>query len=95
MLSALASNRSAVMTSDSDNTAREPEQRREKLAVKIKCPKCGQIGSATWEENAEMSPKGPMSQLLSVSSGFYQRAVKTDRGAIETACDACETVVPD
>jgi hypothetical protein len=83
------------MTSDSDNTAREPEQHREKFAVKIECPKCGQIGSATWEENAEMSPKGPMSQLLSVSSGFYQRVVKLDRGAIETFCGVCETVIVD
>jgi hypothetical protein len=83
------------MSSYSDNAAREPEQRREKFAVKIKCPKCGQIGSATWEENAELSPKGPMSQLLNVSSGFYQRVGKADRGAIETMCGVCETVIVD
>ena len=83
------------MSSENDNTSREPEQRREKFAAKIKCPKCGQIGSATWEENADLSPKGPMSQLLNVSSGFYQRMVKPERRTIETVCGVCETVIPD
>lgn len=81
------------MASALDNTARALKENREKFPVKIKCPKCGQVGSATWEENADVSLHGPMSQLLYVSNGFYQRVVKQDRGAIETVCDACGTVV--
>ena len=44
--------------------------KREKFSVRVEC-KCGQVGHATWEENAEVTPQGPQAVLLSVSSGFY------------------------
>jgi hypothetical protein len=79
----------------SENTEHEPIPQREKFPVKFSCLKCGQVGSATWEENAEVSPKGPMPLLLGVSSGFYQRMCEPHTGSMEIVCGVCESVVPD
>jgi hypothetical protein len=81
------------VTIDSRNLKPEPSQGREKFAVQIKC-KCGQVGSATWEENAQLSPRGPMAVLLSVSSGFYMRVTKKHIGKTEIVCAVCDAVAP-
>jgi hypothetical protein len=66
---------------------------RERFAVPIKC-KCGQVGSATWEENAQISPKGPQLMLLGVSDGFYERLQKKNWSGSEIVCAVCEAVIP-
>lgn len=68
---------------------------REKFPVKIKCPKCGQTGSALWEENNEISPRGPMSSLESLSDGFHQRIKNASTHLPEVVCSGCGTVLPD
>ena len=81
------------MDGDSNNHAHEVE--REKFAVAIKCPGCGQIGSSAWEENARLHPKGPMPELLSVSAGFYLRVRKNLLGLPQIVCDHCDTPLKD
>jgi hypothetical protein len=79
----------------SDSNSSRPFERREKFAIKIRCPTCSQIGSATWEENAEMSERGPNAVLLGVSSGFYLRVQKKNWSKSEVACAVCESTVPN
>jgi len=82
------------MIFDFNNPSKNPDEAREKFAVPIKC-KCGQVGSATWEESAQLNPKGARPVLLDVSSGFYLRLRKKDIGKTEIVCAVCESVVPD
>jgi hypothetical protein len=69
-------------------------QAREKFAAPIKC-RCGQEGSAFWEENALPNPRGPMPVLLDVSGGFYFRLRKKNVARTEIVCGLCERIVPD
>jgi hypothetical protein len=78
---------------DFNNPSKKPDEGREKFPVPIKC-KCGQVGSAIWEESAQPNPKGPRPVLLEVSSGFYLRLRKRDIGTTEIMCAVCESVVP-
>jgi len=83
------------MSANSGNAIIKPDARRGRFAVTIKC-KCGQIGSATWEENARLGPNGPTPALLEVSKGFYYfRFPKKDMGRTEIMCAVCESIVPD
>jgi predicted RNA-binding Zn-ribbon protein involved in translation (DUF1610 family) len=68
---------------------------RTKFPVKIKCPKCGQTGSAMWEENSDISPRGPMSALDSLSDGFFQRIKDARTHSPEVVCRNCGTALPD
>jgi hypothetical protein len=81
------------MAGNTDNSLREPEPLREKFVVPIKC-KCGQVGSLTWEEKTQISPKGPEAMLISVSNGFYERIQKKNWNKTEIVCAVCEAVVP-
>lgn len=76
------------------NLDQELNQRREKFLVPIRC-ECGQVGSAIWEENTNLSPKGPRPVLVEVSSGFYFRVMKKDICRTEIVCAICEGVVVD
>jgi hypothetical protein len=69
--------------------------RLEKFAAPIKCPGCNQLGSATWEANAEFSLKSPQAVLVSVSSGFYQRICRPHTGGTEIVCGVCDSVLYD
>jgi hypothetical protein len=81
------------MNVDLSTSAHEPQPLREKFVVPIKC-RCGQIGSTTWEENAQLSPKAPQAILISVSNGFYERIQKKNWTRSEIVCAVCEIVVP-
>ena len=70
------------------------DPRREKFVVSLKC-QCGQVGAAIWEENAELSQKGPRPVLLEVSSGFYFRVHKKDITKTEIVCARCECIIVD
>jgi hypothetical protein len=63
------------------------------FVVRVIC-KCGQVGSATWEENGQITPQGPRPMLVGISSGFYERVRKKDIGQTEVVCAVCEAVVP-
>ena len=70
---------------------------REEFAVKLLCPKCGQHGTAIWEEAGPIyREKGPQRAIKFVSSGF---SVDPSRMAIsgdpEIVCDHCDEVQPD
>ena len=83
------------MASDSANSKQEPAPLRERFAVKMTCSKCGQVGSITWEENSRVSPRGPMTELLGISNGFYMRVRKSRRGSSQIVCAVCDTAQPD
>ena len=68
---------------------------RERFPVKIKCPRCKQIGSAIWEEAARPNPEGLKPTLISLPVGFYHRARKDLAGLPELVCDDCQTVILD
>jgi hypothetical protein len=67
-------------------------QIREKFAAPIKC-RCGQIGSAVWEES-DAPVNGALRPVLQeVSSGFYMRLQKKNLSRTEVVCAVCEAVV--
>jgi hypothetical protein len=73
----------------------DPEQeRRKNFTSPIKCW-CGQIGSATWEGRAQLSPEGAGPGLLAVSSGFYLRGRKKDMLKMDVVCELCKRIVVD
>jgi hypothetical protein len=79
------------MSSES-NSNQQSVENREKFVVPMKC-QCGQVGTAIWEESAELSPQGPKALLVEVSSGFYIRVQKKNIGKSEVACAICESIV--
>jgi hypothetical protein len=81
------------MAGDPAKSVQVPARNRDKFAVPITCSKCGQVGSATWEENSYVSPKGPQALLRGVSNGFYERLQKTNYSRSAIVCAVCETVV--
>ena len=60
-------------------------------AVPIECPKCGQKGVVTWEENKYISVDGPEPTLIRLSSEFYERVSKKAPHVIELVCRKCGT----
>lgn len=58
-------------------SASESSHDRDQFTIQIRC-KCGQNGNAVWEENSNMSEKGPETILVSLSDGFYNRIRKKD-----------------
>jgi hypothetical protein len=81
------------MTANSDKQSPATPPRRETFSIQLKCPGCGQLGSATSEENAEIIAQGPQPVLLSVSSGFLQRIHQQHAGETEIVCGVCDSVV--
>ena len=75
------------------NSSNHAIAQRDRFPVKIKCPKCGHTGSATWEENSTISARGPMASLEGLSDGFYQRTTEPPVGIPEVVCAKCETVL--
>ena len=69
-----------------------PAENRKNFTLLIKC-RCGQRGSATWEEKPHPGPQGRMPAPHGVSAGFYVRVRKNDISASEIACAACNAVV--
>jgi len=68
---------------------------RTQIPVKLKCPKCSHVGSALWEENSGISPRGPMASLEGLSDGFYHRIKNAKTHLPEVVCGRCGTVLPD
>ena len=81
------------MSTDSSNLRKKLEPARVQFSVKIAC-KCGQVGSATLDENTDAGPRGSEPELLAVSSGFYLRVEKKmGFGRTEIVCGICEAVI--
>jgi hypothetical protein len=68
----------------------EPVER-DQFSVLIECPKCGEKGVATWEENKHTSVSGPEPTLIRLSSEFYERVSKRAPHVIELVCRKCGT----
>jgi hypothetical protein len=70
---------------------------REEFAVKLRCPKCDQHGTAIWEEtDAAHRHDGPQRVLKFVSAGFsFSRDKLSSSGDPEIVCDHCEAVQAD
>jgi hypothetical protein len=68
---------------------------RDQFTVPIRCPKCGQAGDETWEENSAITWRGPQSQFVSRSPGFRERLSAKGPERIEVVCRHCGTVLPD
>jgi C4-type Zn-finger protein len=69
---------------------------REQFTIDIKCPNCGQSGSAAWEENAPHNRKnGVERKLVLLSNGFRQSDVVGQSGDSLIACDRCDATLAD
>ncbi len=69
---------------------------REPFAVPLKCPNCGQTGTAIWEEaDAFSRQKGPQRELKLLSAGFFQRPARMAALDPQIVCDRCDTIQPD
>jgi hypothetical protein len=68
---------------------------RDIFPIALRCPKCGQTGTAMWEENSHISPDGPEPTLASLSDGFYRRDGEGPAGAPLIVCRQCETPQPE
>jgi len=66
---------------------------RDTFPIPLRCPKCGQTGTAMWEENSRISPAGPEPSLAGISNGFYRRERANDLPLI--VCRQCETPQSD
>lgn len=69
-------------------------QARTQFTHDICCPKCRSKGVEVWEENDQMSQRGPECQFVSRSPGFYERITKAAKG-IEVVCERCGAVLPE
>ena len=68
---------------------------RRQVTVPLKCPICGQVGAATWEENEPNAlAAGLQSSLQGVSKGFYSRTGVSLRGNPEIVCERCGATQP-
>jgi len=67
---------------------------RDQFTIPLKC-RCGQTGTAVWEENGAVSPAGPQPYLVNLSDGFYERIKKKDRKSIELVCARCGAAQPE
>lgn len=61
----------------------------------IRCPRCRQDGTETWEENSQINAHGPQSQFVNRSDGFYERIAKKAPYQIEVVCEKCGAVLRD
>ena len=69
--------------------------KRRQVTVPLRCPKCGQVGTATWEENEpDALVAGLQSSLQGVSKGFYWRTGVSYRGNPEIMCERCGAAQP-
>jgi hypothetical protein len=64
--------------------------RYEKVTTKVTCPKCGNEGTATWEETSNPVYHGEHSRVRSVT-GFT--VTGGSAGKQEATCDRCGTKV--
>lgn len=68
---------------------------RARFPVRIKCAKCGQTGSAIWEEAAAPNPDGPKPVLISLPDGFYHRMQKDHGAPPQLVCGNCGSIIHD
>ena len=69
---------------------------RSRFSVILKCPHCGQIGQAVWEEASNNDrTRGPERQLIQVSSGFHPELGRTQSGDPLIICDECDHIQDD
>ena len=54
----------------------------------VMCPKCGNLGTVTWDEVATL--RGRERELAGISGNFYERLCKRDPYPIELVCNTCE-----
>jgi hypothetical protein len=68
--------------------------RRETVSFNLKCPKCGNKGEVTWEENENPVFTGLERDFKSVSDGF-ERSKAHDKGEqFGVICKKCKVEVP-
>ncbi len=65
---------------------------RSPFSIDVTCHRCGQTGVSVWEENDRIGPDGPQTELVRVSTGFYQRLTRKRPHLIELDCHRCEAV---
>jgi hypothetical protein len=68
---------------------------RTRFPAEIKCQKCGQTGSAIWEEATQPNPDGPKPVLISLPDGFYHRVRRDHDAPPDIVCGACGAIVRD
>jgi hypothetical protein len=69
---------------------------RERFTVAIRCPDCGQVGSAAWEENAADSrQRGVHRELILLSNGFHRSRQRGQSGDPGIICDRCDAMLAD
>lgn len=82
----------AYATAAADQIARIRAKDR-RIAIPLNC-KCGQTGTALWEENAPGGLIEPEPVLIRLD-GFYERVARKPPYQIELACLECGAVQPD
>ena len=69
---------------------------RDRFSLDLKCPRCGQIGIITWEENSTGHRQlGSEGQLIDVTPGFHSEEGRTQSGDPMIICNHCDTIQPD
>lgn len=66
---------------------------RDIFPISLRCPHCGQAGTAMWEENSNISAAGPQPILAGISEGFYRRDAGNEPPLI--VCRQCDTPQPE
>ena len=68
----------------------------EQFDAPLRCPTCGQKGSAFWEEGRLPSGgvRGP-ARLLSLSDGFTRGGEGVLSNTPKIICNVCKTTLPD
>jgi len=67
---------------------------RERFTVAIRCPDCGQVGSAAWEENAaDNRQHGVHRELILLSNGFRRSRQRGLSGNPRIICDRCDAAL--
>jgi hypothetical protein len=69
---------------------------RDRFTNTVNCPRCGQTGGVTWEENAiGHREAGPQRLLIDVTPGFHAEAARTASGDPLIVCTKCDAIQPD
>jgi hypothetical protein len=73
-----------------------PTSKRDQFTVPLKCPNCGQVGSAVWEEDdGHTKGQNAPRKLLRLSNGFHTEKGRTHSGDPIIVCDPCDEIQPD
>ena len=75
--------------------AYEDGMTRRKFITDLKCPNCGQLGGAVWEENDTSHKDGPQSQLLALNGDFHKEQGRAVFGGPIIVCTKCDEIHPD